>query len=89
MLTAKEGKAEANWKRLKQSAAMDYGGELPARVVPSTPLRTGLEHDEADHSYRTFLETVSDDGKPGVKAARYFYWEEEALEDYRERLGMR
>jgi hypothetical protein len=36
--------AERNWKRLKQSEVMDYGGELPARVV--------LEHDEADHSYR-------------------------------------
>jgi hypothetical protein len=46
---------EANWKRLRQSEVMDYGGELPARVV--------LEHDEADHSYRTFLETVSAEGR--------------------------
>jgi hypothetical protein len=55
--------AEANWKRLKQSQVIDYGGELPARVV--------LEHDEADHSYRTFLETFTVDGNPGFKAARY------------------
>jgi hypothetical protein len=71
--------AEANWKRVRQSEVMDYGAELPARVV--------LEHDEADHSYRTFLKTVSADGKTGVKAVRYFYWEQEALEDYRERIG--
>jgi hypothetical protein len=58
---------------------MDYGGELPARVV--------LEHDEADHSYRTFQETFTKDGKPGFKATRYFYWEQEAVEDYKERLG--
>jgi hypothetical protein len=59
---------------------MDYGGELPARVV--------LEHDQADHSYRTFLETFTADGKAGFKAARYFYWEQAALADYNERLGM-
>jgi hypothetical protein len=58
---------------------MDYGAEQPARVV--------LEHDGADHSYRTFLETFTEDGKTGVKATRYFYWEEEALEDFRKRLG--
>jgi hypothetical protein len=57
---------------------MFYGDELPARVV--------LEHDEADHSYRTFLETVSADGKTGFKAARYHYWLEDAVEDYKERL---
>jgi hypothetical protein len=71
--------AERNWKRLKQSRVLFYGGELPARVV--------LEHDEADHSYRTFLETFSVDGKRGFKAARYFYWAEEAVTDYNERLG--
>jgi hypothetical protein len=71
--------AETNWKRLKQSQVMDYGGEAPARVV--------LEHDEADHSYRTFLETVTDDGKPDLKAAPYFYWEKEAVADYNKRLG--
>ena len=71
--------AEANWKRLKQSEVIDYGGALPGRVV--------LEHDEADHSFRTFLETFTDDGKPGFKAARLIYWEEKALADYRERLG--
>jgi hypothetical protein len=71
--------AEANWKRLKQSQVMDYGGELPARVV--------TEHDEEDHSYRIFLETVSADGTLGFKAARYHYWLEDAVEDYRERLG--
>jgi hypothetical protein len=72
--------AVGNWRRLNQSQVMDYGGELPARVV--------VEHDEEDHSYRTFLETVSADGKSGFKAARYFYWEEEAVEDYKERLGV-
>jgi hypothetical protein len=71
--------AERNWKGLKQSEVMDYGGELPARVVQ--------EHDEADHSYRTFLETFTADGKCGFKAARFFYWEQEAVADYRERLG--
>jgi hypothetical protein len=72
--------AEANWKRLKQSEVMDYGGELPARVV--------IEHDEEDHSYRTFLESVTPDGKPGsAKGVRFFYWEKEALEDYMNRLG--
>jgi hypothetical protein len=57
MFTVKEGglMAERNWKRLKQSEVMDYGGELPARVV--------LEHDEEDHAYRTFLEAVSADSK--------------------------
>jgi hypothetical protein len=72
--------AEANWKRLKQSQVMDYGGELLARVV--------LEHEEAGHSYRTFLETVSDDGRLRFKAPRFHYWLEDAVEDYRERLGM-
>ena len=71
---------KANWKRLKQSQVIDYGAELPARVI--------LEHDEADHSYRTFLETFTADGKPGFKAARYYYWAEEAVADYHERLGM-
>jgi hypothetical protein len=71
--------AERHWKRLKQSEVMDYGGDLPARVV--------LEHDQADHTYRIFLETVTADGKPGFKAARYFYWEQEAVSDYHERLG--
>jgi hypothetical protein len=71
--------AETNWKRLKESKVMDCGGELPARVV--------LEHDEVDHSYRTFLETFTADGKPSFKAARYFYCEQEELADYNERLG--
>jgi hypothetical protein len=35
----------------------------------------------------TFSETRSDDGKPGFMAARYFYWEEEVVADYHERLG--
>jgi hypothetical protein len=70
---------EPNWKRLKESTVMGYGGVLPARVV--------LERNEADHSYRTVLETISGDGKPGFQRARYFYCEEEALEDYKERLG--
>jgi hypothetical protein len=54
--------AEANWKRLKQSQVMDYGGEPPARVVP--------EHDEEDYSYRIFLEPVTDDGKLSFKRVR-------------------
>jgi hypothetical protein len=59
---------------------MDYGGELPARVV--------VELDEEDHSYRTYLETVSADGKPASsKGMRFFYWEKEALTDYNERFG--
>jgi hypothetical protein len=69
-----------NWKRLKESTVLGYRGVLPARVV--------LEHDEADNSYRTVLETISGDGKPGFKNARYFYCEEEAIADYNERLGM-
>jgi hypothetical protein len=73
--------AERHWKRLKQSEVMDYGGELPARVI--------IEHDEADHSYRTFLETVSADGRLGLKAPRFHYWPEDAVEDYKERLGLR
>jgi hypothetical protein len=72
--------AVANWIRLKQSPVMDYGAELPARVV--------LEHDEEDHSYRTYLETVSVDGKLSFKAPRFHYWLEDAVEDYRERLGL-
>jgi hypothetical protein len=72
--------AVANWKRLRQSEVMDYGGELPARVV--------IEHDEADHSYSTYLETVTPDGKPASsKGVRFFYWEKEALEDYMKRLS--
>ena len=46
-----------------------------------------LEHDEADHSYRTFVETFTKQGKAGFQSARYFYWELEAVEDYNERLG--
>ena len=68
-----------HWKRLKQSEVMDYGGELPARVV--------VEHDEEDHSYRTFLETVAADGKSGFKAPRFHSWLEDATAHYREGLG--
>jgi hypothetical protein len=38
---------------------MYYGGMLPARVV--------LEHNPADHSYRTFMEPITDDGEPGIQ----------------------
>jgi hypothetical protein len=72
--------AIANWRRLRQSPVMDYGGEAPARVV--------IEHDAADHSYRTFLETLTDDGKPGFKAPRFHYWLEDAVVDYKERFGL-
>jgi len=72
--------AERHWKRLRQSEVMGNGGEVPGRIV--------IEHDAADHSYRTYLETVSADSKSGLKAARYFYWEEEAIEDYNEGLGL-
>jgi hypothetical protein len=65
--------AERHWRRLKQSEVMDYGGELPVRVV--------LEQDEEDHAYRIFLETVSADGKLGFKAPRFHYWLEDAIED--------
>ena len=71
--------AEGNWKRLKQSQVMYYGGPLPARVV--------LEHDEADYFYRIFLETISAEGKLGLKAPRFHYWLEDAVADYKERLG--
>jgi hypothetical protein len=77
----REGMSERHWKRLKQSRVLFYGGELPARVV--------IEHDEEDHSYRTYLETVSTDGKLGLKAPRFYYWLEDAVEDYKERLGLR
>jgi hypothetical protein len=63
--------AEQHWKRLRQSEVMDYGGELPARVV--------IEHDEDDHSHRTFLETVSANGNLGMKAPRFHYWLEERV----------
>jgi len=47
-----------------------------------------LENDETDHSYRTFVETVTPDGRSSsAKGMRFFYWEKEALEDYRDRLG--
>jgi hypothetical protein len=62
-----------------ESQVMYYGGPLPARVV--------LESAEAAHLYRTFVETVTDDKKPGVQYARYFNGEEEALADYNGRLG--
>jgi hypothetical protein len=71
----------ANWKRLRQSEVMDYGSEVPGRVV--------IEHDAADHSYRTYLETVSADGKLGFKSPRFHYWLEDAVADYKERLGLR
>jgi hypothetical protein len=73
--------AEASWRRLMESQIMYYGGPLPARVV--------LESDPTDHSYRTFVETGTDDGKPGFQYGRYFNREAEALEDYKERLGLR
>jgi hypothetical protein len=73
--------AEHLWKKIMQSPVMDYGAELPTRLV--------LEHDEADHSYRTFLETVAADGKLGLKAPRFNYWLEDAVSDYKQRLGLR
>ena len=77
--TIKEGSFMANWKRLMESQVMYYGGPLPARVV--------LEIADADHSYRTFVEAVTDDRKPGFQYARYFNGEEAAVADYNERLG--
>jgi hypothetical protein len=84
MLTGMErAMAEANWKRLKQSQVMDYGGELPARVV--------IEHDASDLAYRTCLDTVSADGRPAslrqsqdtaYKGMRFFYWEAELIKTY-------
>jgi len=73
--------SERHWKRLKQSRLIFYGEELPARVV--------IEHDEEDHSFHIFLETVSADGKLGFKAPRFHYWLEDAVADYKERLGLR
>jgi hypothetical protein len=58
---------------------MGYGGVLPGMVV--------LEHNEVDNSYRTVLETISGDGKPGFQNARYFYWEE-VVADFNERSGI-
>ena len=72
--------AEANWRRLMESQIMYYGGPLPARVV--------LEGDPADHSYRTFVETFAEGRKTRFQYARYFYGEEQAMADYRGRLGM-
>jgi hypothetical protein len=66
------------WKRLKESEVKEYGGMLPARVV--------LEHNESDHSYRTYLETFSPAGEPGYMYGRYFYLEEEAAEDFDNRV---
>ena len=71
---------KAHWKRLMESQVMYYGGPLPARVV--------LESAEADHFYRTFVETFAEVGKTRFQYARYFYAEEQAMADYRGRLGM-
>jgi hypothetical protein len=71
--------AEANWSRLKESDIKEYGGMLPARVV--------LEYNESDHPYRTFLETITKEGECGFQYGRYFYWEEEALANFNQRLG--
>jgi hypothetical protein len=71
--------AEVKWTRLKESDLKEYGGMLPARVV--------LEHNPADQSYRTFLETITEAGELGFQSDRYFCSEDEALEDYNERLG--
>lgn len=68
---------DRQWKRVKESAIKEHKGMQPVRVV--------LEHDEADHSYRTYLETFSPAGEPCNKYGRYFYWEREALEDYDKR----
>jgi hypothetical protein len=69
----------ANWKRVKESEIKEYGGMLPARVV--------LEHNPEDHSYRTFLETITRDGEPHFQHGQYFYHEDEALADFDKRLG--
>jgi hypothetical protein len=71
--------AEAKWTRLKESDIKEYGGMLPARVV--------LEHNEADQSYRTFLETITRDGEAHFQHGQYFAHEDEALEDFDKRLG--
>jgi hypothetical protein len=73
--------SERHWRRLKQSRLIFYGDELPARVV--------IEHDGEDHAYRIFLETITADGRLGFKAARFHYWLEDAVEDYKKRLGLR
>ncbi len=68
-----------SWKRLNESEVKGYVGMLPARVV--------LEHDESDHSYRTYLETFNGGGAPNFQRGRYFYCESEAIEDFNKRLG--
>jgi hypothetical protein len=40
-----------------------------------------LEHNPEDHSYRTFLETITRDGELGLQSDRYFCYEDGALED--------
>jgi hypothetical protein len=57
----------------------EYGGMLPARVV--------LEHNPADQSYRTFLETITGDGETRLRHGQYFYHEDDALADFNLRLG--
>jgi hypothetical protein len=66
------------WERLRESAVKEYGEMLPARVV--------MEHNESDHSYRTYMETFSPAGEPGFMYGRYFYLEEEAAEDFNKRV---
>jgi hypothetical protein len=71
--------SQANWKRVKESEIKEHGGMLPAKVV--------LEHNPEDHSYRTFLETITGDGELGFQSDRYFCYEDEALDDFDQRMG--
>jgi hypothetical protein len=70
--------AERHGNRLRQSQDIDYDAERPARVV--------LELNPDDHSYRTFLETITNEGEHGFQYGRYFYREEEALANFNQRL---
>jgi hypothetical protein len=67
------------WQRLRESEFREHGGMLPARMV--------LEHNAADLSYRTFLETITKVGEFTFQYGRYFCHAEEAIADFNQRLG--
>ena len=55
------------------------GSMLPARMV--------LDYDEAQETYRTFLETFWSDGQVGFQYGRQFEMEAEALDDFEKRAA--
>ena len=62
-----------------ESESKGTGSMLPARMV--------LDYNDAEGTYRTFLETFTMSGEAGFQYGRFFDTKDEALEDFQNRVA--